>query len=83
MGEDRIKWDSQQKQFINQRGCCSNCALIRRVIKKKDAPHYRIDVNYNLRYYSNFLLNTCSGNTTVRRKILIKLNNRIDQIGPD
>jgi hypothetical protein len=50
---------------------CSNHALIRRVNKKGDVPHYRIDGNYNLRHNSNCLLNKCSGNTTVWRKILI------------
>ncbi len=49
---------------------CSNRALTRRVTKKGDAPNYIIDGNYNLRYHTTCLLNTCSGNTIVRRKLL-------------
>ena len=73
MGDrDRIICNSQQKQFVNERSCCSYCAHIGRVIKKEEGPHYIIDGNSNLRHNGNCLLNTCFGNTTVRRKIKVE-----------
>ena len=66
--------------LLNERSCCSYRAHIGRVIKKGEAPHYVIDGNSNLRHNGNCLLNTCFGNTTVRRRILAKLkvvNNRL------
>ena len=74
MGDkDRIICNSQQKRFVNERSCYSYRAHIRRVIKKEEAPLYKIDGNSNLRHNDNCLLNTCFGNTTLRRKILSKL----------
>ena len=70
---DRIKWDKTRKRIVNERSCCSYRVHIRRVIKKEEAPHYIIDGNSNLRHNDNCLLNTCFGNTTVRRRILAKL----------
>ena len=73
MGDrDRIKWDKRRKRFVNKRSCCSYRAHIRRVIKKEEAPHYIIDGNSNLRHNGNCLLNTCFGNTTLRRKIKVE-----------
>ena len=73
MGDrDRIICNFQQKQFVNERSCCSYCAHIGRVIKKEEGPHYIIDGNSNLRHNGNCLLNTCFGNTTVRRRVLSK-----------
>ena len=75
MGDrDRIICNSQQKRFVNERSCCSYCAHIRRVTKKGEAPHYIIDGNSNLRYNDNCKLHECLGNTTVRRRVLAKLN---------
>ena len=74
MGDrDRIICNSQQKQFVNERSCCSYCAHIRWVIKKEEAPHYIIDGNSNLRYNDNCKLHECLGNTTVRRRVLSKI----------
>ena len=74
MGDrDRIICNFQQKQFVNERSCCSYRAHIRRVTKKGEAPHYIIDGNSNLRYNDNCKLHECLGNTTLRRRVLSKL----------
>ena len=75
MGDrDRIKWDKRRKRFVNKRSCCSYRAHIRRITKKEEAPHYRIDGNSNLSHNDNCRLHECLGNTTVRRRVLAKLN---------
>ena len=73
MGDrDRVIWNSKQKRFVNERSCCSYRVHIRRVIKKEEAPHYIIDGNSNFERNDDCLLNTCFGNTTLRRKIKVE-----------
>ena len=72
LDEGKIEWDAQQKRFVNERLCCSYRAVIRRVTKKEEAPHYIIDGNSNLSHNDNCRLHECLGNTTVRRRVLSK-----------
>ena len=74
MGDrDRIICNFQQKQFVNERSCCSYRTHIQRVIKKGEAPHYIIVGNCNFERNDDCRLHEYHGNTTVRRRILAKL----------